>query len=47
MTHDETDDLFDYSMSNFFVSQARQRPYAIGFRPRRHPRRQAGVGGYA
>lgn len=32
-------DVFDYVMSDLFVSDTRSRPYRIGFRSRCHPRR--------
>jgi hypothetical protein len=32
-------DDFDYSMSDLFVAETVPRPYRVGFRSRRHPRR--------
>lgn len=33
------EDVFDYVMSDLFVSDTRSRPYRIGYRSRCHPRR--------
>ncbi len=33
------EDIFDYSMSDSFISDTRSRPYRTGFRSRCHPRR--------
>ncbi|MDH5667763.1 MAG: hypothetical protein OEY86_07120 [Nitrospira sp.] len=35
----EASDIYDYSMSDQFVSETRQRPYRVGYRRRHHPRR--------
>jgi hypothetical protein len=35
----EIDDLFDYTMSDAFVSETRPHPYRTGFRSRRYPAR--------
>lgn len=35
MTDEQHADVFDYPMSDMFVSETRQRPYQVGFRSRR------------
>ncbi len=35
----EQDDLYDYTMSDLFISETRPRPYRIGFHRCRPPRR--------
>jgi hypothetical protein len=39
MSHEPQQDVFDYAMSDTFVSETRHLPYRTGFRSRRHPRR--------
>ncbi len=36
---DDTEDVFDYPMSDHFVSQTRRSPYRTGFQPRRFSRK--------
>lgn len=38
MSENQQDDMYDYPMSDMFISETHPRPYRTGFRSRRHPR---------